>query len=152
MKVLRAYIDTSVIGGCLDKEFKRESLALIDMASRGEIILVVSDLLAAEVARAPDPVKKVFANLPDEGIETVNRSQEAKQLKDKYIMAGIITQKHSNDAFHVAIATVCNVDLIVSWNFHHIVHLDKIKGFHSVNLREGYNLLESRSPKEIVPL
>jgi hypothetical protein len=55
-----------------------------------------------------------------------------------------------DDAHHVAIATVARVDVIVSWNFRHIVHFDKIRGFNAVNFREGYPAMEIRSPKELV--
>ena len=51
--------------------------------------------------------------------------------------------------FHIAIATIIGVDVLVSWNFKHIVNLNKIKMFNSVNLREGYNILEIRSPREV---
>ena len=61
-----------------------------------------------------------------------------------------VGRNHSNDALHVAQATVANADIIVSWNFKHIVHFDKIRGFNAVNLREGYLPIEIRSPMEIV--
>lgn len=54
------------------------------------------------------------------------------------------------DDLHVANATVARVDFIVSWNFRHIVHFDKIRGDNAVNLREGYGMLDIHSPKEVV--
>jgi hypothetical protein len=112
--------------------------------------LIVSDLLAEEVMRAPDDVKNVFNDLPDDGIEPFARSNETERLRDLYIAAGVVTEKSLNDAHHVAIASVARADLIVSWNFKHIVHFDKIRGFHSVNLREGYPCVDIRSPKEVI--
>lgn len=150
MKKLRIYIDTSVIGGCLDEEFAQESHELLELAKRSEIILVISDLLAAEVSRAPEEVKKVFYALPEESIEMVSRSPETERLRDLYLNAGVLGEKSRDDAHHVAIATVEQVDILLSWNFKHLVHFDKICGFNSINIREGYPMIEIHNPKEVV--
>jgi len=150
MKRLRIYLDTSVIGGCLDEGFARESLALIDTARRGEMILVVSDLMAAEVRRAPNPVQSIFDGLPFNSTELVERSAESERLRDLYLEEKVVGPGSMDDAHHVAIATVERVDMVVSWNFQHIVHFDKIRGFNAVNLREGYAPIEIRSPREVV--
>jgi hypothetical protein len=71
-------------------------------------------------------------------------------LCEAYLEAGVVTPQSSNDAHHVALATVARADVIVSWNFRHIVHLDRIRRFNAVNLRDGYPLIDIRSPKEIV--
>jgi hypothetical protein len=57
---------------------------------------------------------------------------------------------HASDALHVALATVTHADMIVSWNFRHIVHFDKMREFNAVNVREGYGRLEILSPLEVV--
>lgn len=57
---------------------------------------------------------------------------------------------HDKDAHHIALATVARADLVVSWNFKHIVHWEKMRGFNAVNLREGYPLIEIHSPREVV--
>jgi hypothetical protein len=57
-----------------------------------------------------------------------------------------------DDALHVALATVTRCDKIVSWNFRHIVHSDKIRYYHAVNLMQGYDLIEIFSPKEVISL
>jgi len=150
MKKLRIYIDTSVLGGCLDEEFAEESKALLEMAQRGDITLVLSDLLAAEVLRAPDEVKAVFETLPEESLELVERSADTERLRDMYLAAGVVGHAATDDAHHVALATWAGADVLVSWNFRHLVHFEKIRGYNSVNLREGYPALEMRSPREIV--
>ena len=61
--------------------------------------------------------------------EIVDVSKEALQLRDAYLKAGIVTLKYSDDALHVALASVSNCSLIVSWNFKHIVHFEK---FHCI--------------------
>ena len=68
----------------------------------------------------------------------------------KYMGQKIVSENYYGDALHIAIATVLRVDVLVSWNFKHIVNLDRIKQFNSVNLKEGYSILEIRSPREVI--
>ena len=154
MKRLRIYIDTSVIGGCLDDEFTEDSRALLDLAKAGEVSLLISDLLLDELVDAPLEVSELLESLSEalspENLERVERSQETERLRDQYLEAAVLGVASADDAHHVAIATVAKADLIVSWNFKHIVHFEKIRGFNAVNLREGYTATEIRSPKEVV--
>lgn len=147
---LRVYIDTSVIGGCFDDEFVEESRSLVQMAHEGRVTLVVSDLLARELDDAPPEVRAVLAQLSGDAVERVNMSDESERLQGAYLDAGVVGEQHANDAHHVALATIARVDAMLSWNFRHIVHLDRIRQFNSVNLREGYPLIEIRSPRELV--
>ena len=147
---LRVYIDTSVIGGCFDDEFVEESRSLVEIAHEGRITLVVSDLLARELDDAPPDVRAVLAQLPTDAVERVYMNEESERLRRAYLDAGVVGEHHANDAHHVALATIARVDAMVSWNFRHIVHLDRIRLFNSVNLREGYPVIEIRSPRELV--
>ncbi len=146
----RVYIDTSVVGGCCDKEFTEQSQALFRMAQRGEIVLVVSYLLLYELRDAPSPVKEWLASIPSTNAEIIEPNQEAFHLRDHYLREQIVGEQSSDDALHVALATVARADLIVSWNFRHIVHYDKIRKFNAVNLLDGYPAIEIRSPAEVV--
>jgi len=147
---LRIYIDTSVIGGCLDDEFKDASMQLINKSRDGQIILVISDLTELELTDAPQEIQDIFDEIPEECIENAELSQEALSLVGKYISEGVISESKLADAEHIAIAAINRVDVLVSWNFHHIVNLKRIRGYNSVNLRYGYPLLEIRSPDEVL--
>ena len=146
----RVYADTSVIGGCLDDEFADESRALLAAAREGQFILLLSDLLAAELERASPEIQEILADLPAESLEQVVSDEESARLRDAYLKARVVGARHAADAHHIALATVCRADLLVSWNFKHVVHWEKIRGFNAVNLREGYPAIEIRSPKEVV--
>jgi predicted nucleic acid-binding protein len=150
MNRLRVYVDTSVVGGCLDEEFAEESRALLEMARRGEIVIVTSDLLLEELARAPKAVQQVLSDLPRECVEAMRQSDASLRLCQAYLDAGVVSPQSESDAHHVALSTIARADVIVSWNFKHIVHLDKIRLFNAVNLREGYPMVDIRSPKEMV--
>ncbi len=149
---LRVYIDTSVIGGYFDEEFEHVSKALFRMVEKGKIIAVISDLTLLELAEAPAEIGKVIEDLPEENVEWTELTEEAVNLAWAYVREGVVGKEQFVDAEHVAIATVNRVDVLVSWNFKHIVNLGKIRGFNAVNLRLGYPLLEIRSPWEVVPL
>jgi len=75
---------------------------------------------------------------------------EAERLQDLYLAASVVGPASANDAMHVALAVVSRADMIVSWNFKHIVHYDKMRGFNAVNVREGYGQLMILSPLEVV--
>ena len=150
MKILRVYVDASVIGGCFDSEFDAESRALVKMAEDGKTILVVSDLLVGELQGAPEAVRSFFTSLPPSIIEPLGLSEEADRLHMAYMDAGIVGRGSEDDAQHVANATVAKVDVLVSWNMRHIVHLDKIRMYNAVNLAKGYSLLSIYTPREVI--
>lgn len=146
----RIYVDTSVIGGCLDDEFSDESNRLLAAAKRGKITFVVSDVVLRELLKAPKEVRDIYESIPDESIELLPQNLEAIKLAEAYVAAKVVTIKSQNDAVHVAYATISRVDAIVSWNFKHIVRLDRMKGYNRVNFEKGYGALEIISPKEVI--
>ena len=129
----RIYIDTSVIGGCLDKEFQNASRQLIDKFKLGEMIAVISELTTLELKDAPQEVQNIISEIPEENIEHVELTEEAVNLASNYIDEGVIGEGKLVDAEHIAIATINRVDVLVSWNFRHIVNLQRIRGYNSVN-------------------
>jgi hypothetical protein len=149
MKRLRVYVDTSVIGGCLDVEFEEHSKLLMDRARAGEVLLIVSEVTDVELADARPAVRAVLDELPPEAIERVELTAEARALSEQYIAAGVIGPRMAADARHIAVATTSRVDVLASWNFKHIVNLRRVHGYNSINLREGYPMLEIRSPREL---
>ena len=147
---LRVYIDVSVLGGCEDLEFQEFSRQLMDHFVEGDFILVLSDLTVQELAAAPEQIRALLMEAPEEHIEALQLDSEAMDLADAYISEGVISAKLRADAQHIAIATVARVDVLVSWNFKHIVNLQRIHGYNSVNLRRGYPMLEIRAPQEVL--
>lgn len=147
----RIYVDTSVIGGCEDEELQEHSLRLMACFSQGEYVLVLSDLTVQELATAPDIVREHLARVPEEHIEALQLGVEARELAEAYISERVIAGTMRADAQHIAMATVARVDVLVSWNFKHIVNLHRIHGYTSVNIRRGYPSLEIRSPREVLP-
>lgn len=147
---LRIYVDTSVVGGCLDDEFCEASRKLMELFRMGLATVLVSELLLRELEDAPAEVQQVLTSLPLDSMERLELGEEAERLQALYLEAAVVGAACGNDAFHVALAVVAHADMIVSWNFKHIVHFDKMRGFNAVNLREGYGQLTILSPLEVV--
>lgn len=146
--VPRVYIDTSVIGGCLDAEFQEPSERLFADFAAGRFRAVISDITMAELLRGPGKVQLLLERPELRDRETVRLDEEAVLLAETYIREGVVVEDNRVDAQHIAVATVQRVDMLVSWNFRHIVKWSRIRGYNAVNLKLGYPQLEIRSPWE----
>ncbi len=147
---MRIYVDTSVFGGCFDPEFELWSNQLIDLFMIGKHKAVISEVTESELKFAPGHVSKVLSNIPGKNLEIVKFSKEAAILSEHYIREKIVSKKSLPDTQHIAAATIEKVDLLVSWNFKHIVNYDKIRLYNSVNLKFGYSVLEIRNPRDLI--
>jgi predicted nucleic acid-binding protein len=149
MKVLRVYIDTSVVGGCFDPEFAPWSNGLVRDFQEGRFLPVVSEVVATELELAPEAVKAKWGEILDLSPELLDITEEATVLAASYAERGALPEKFRNDMLHIALATVADVDVLVSWNFKHIVRLEKIRVFNAVSLELGYKPLQIYSPREV---
>jgi len=146
----RFYFDTSVFGGAFDEEFERVSLVLFEKVKLGEIICVFSELTEVELSKAPLNVSDYFKEISKINGERLTISPEAYELAQSYISENVVGKTSFADCLHIATAVIGKVDILVSWNFKHIVNVYRIRGYNSVNLKQGYGTLEIRSPKDIV--
>ena len=147
-KPIRSYGDTSIFGGVFDEEFSRFSRRFFDYVKSGYIDLVVSSLVLQEIERALARVQGFF-DAQSELIRTVDITEEALELRSASLRASILGERHRVDAFHVALATVHECRVIVSWNFRHIVNSQKIPLYNGVNLSAGYPPISIHSPAEV---
>jgi predicted nucleic acid-binding protein len=148
--IQRFYFDTSVFGGIFDAEFEEETILLFEKVILGQIKCVYSNLTESELSNAPELVKNYFLELKEEHKEVIQVTAEALKLGQTYIDENVVGQTSLDDCIHIAVATLNKVDVLVSWNFKHIVNVYRIRGYNSVNLRLGHTPIEIRSPKEIV--
>lgn len=143
------YADTSVYGGVYDDEFSTASTRFFEAVRHGTFQLVLSEIVHRELSFAPAQVQGLFQEMLPLALLTPV-TDEAISMQQAYIREGIVTKKSLDDALHVALATVSGCDLIVSWNFKHIVHFQKIPLFNAVNTLHGYNNLMIYSPLEVI--
>jgi predicted nucleic acid-binding protein len=146
----RIYIDTSVVGGYFDEEFSETTKRFFERLENNEIVFVISDLLDLELTGAPRNVRELLYNFSSDKFERVQLTEEAIQLANKYITEKVVGKTSLEDCRYIALATINRVDVLASWNFKHIVNLDRIKGYNSVNYRYGYPMIEIRSPKDLI--
>ena len=150
MKQQRIYIDTSIVGGFFDKEFDKETKLLFQQLEDKKIIFVVSEVLTGELDNTPERVRTLLDSYSNEYIEKVPLTVEARELANQYIAENVVGKTSLDDCRHIALATINNVDVLVSWNFKHIVNLARIRGYNAVNLKNGYTPIEIRNPKDLV--
>jgi hypothetical protein len=150
MKHLLIYADASVIGGCEDREFAADSRALWQEFVRGAHTLLLSAHTLRELDQAPEPVRRRITEVPLANLLVLADTEEAAGLAEAYLRRGVVGPGSRADALHVAIATVGRADVLVSWNFKHIVNLGRIRLFHSANIELGYPALEIRTPAEVL--
>ena len=146
----RIYLDTSVVGGCFDAEFQVWSRKLFEDFLRGAFRPVLSDLVEAELGQAPAEVQSFLADFLLQKPEIVRANDEVYDLVNAYKLRNVLNKRYENDLIHIALATCASVDVLVSWNFKHIVRFDKIRLFNAVNLELGYKQLQIYSPREVV--
>ena len=120
------------------------------MVSLGQIKCIYSNLTETELTNAPERVRTFFQSLKDDLKEKVLVTPEALKLAQTYVNEKVVGETSLGDCIHIATATLNKVDMLVSWNFKHIVNIYRIRGYNSINLRLGYGTLEIHSPKEIV--
>ncbi len=149
MRKSSLYVDTSVIGGCYDQEFQEWSNGLLIDIKAGKFSLFLSELSDAEAQDAPEEVRTIYLEFRNCANRILELSAEVIGLADAYLNHGILTPNYRNDARHIALATVAGVDVLVSWNFKHVVHFEKIQKFNAVNIEMGYKPILIFSPREV---
>ena len=142
-------MDTSVIGGFLDEEFRVPTSRLFEDFKAKRLRPVISIVTLLEIEGAPRAVQDLLVDDCLRDYDFADLNSEAEYLAEQYLKQGVIPATSVADAQHIAIATISRVDLLVSWNFKHIVKLSRIRGFNAVNLMNGYQMLEIRSPMEV---
>ena len=147
IKKLSLYLDTSVIGGYFDKVFEQDTRLLFQNIKDGIYDVFISDMTKNELNDAPEKVKNLLDDLEYREIFVTD---ECEDLAEEYMKEKVVGIASKEDCIHIAAATINNIDVLVSWNFKHIVNIQRIRGYNTVNMKNGYRTLDIRSPKEVV--
>ncbi len=148
-RVIRVYADTSVFGGMHDEEFAEPTKIFFEQVREGRFRLVTSAVVREELTAAPERVRRLFDEMARLA-EVAGVTEDGLRLQQGYLDAGILTPNWETDALHVALASVSRCAVIVSWNFHHIVHFQKIPLYNAVNRLHGFPELGIYSPREVI--
>jgi hypothetical protein len=114
--------------------------------------VILSDILATELNGAPEDVITFYQSIPKSQIEYIDQTEDSIRLGEEYLKEGVVGKTSRTDCRHIALATLVNADILVSWNFKHIVNITRIRGYNSVNIKNGHRILEIRTPREILEL
>ena len=109
----------------------------------------VTSLVAAELIEAPERVRDLF-NSTFEAADVLSITEEIDHLAATYVAQGVVTPKYEDDARHVAACTANRIDFLVSWNFRHMVNVQRETAFNGVNLLNGYPAIRIVNPLEII--
>jgi hypothetical protein len=154
MRVPKAYIETSVFNFVFADDApdrQQDARQFFDEIRQGRYVPFTSDYVIRELARCSEPKRSAMVGLIDRhGIITLPLDAEAERLAAMYVADGIIPEKYVMDGVHIAIATVHDLDFIVSYNFKHIVKRKTVTMTEGVNLREGYKRVGIFSPTEVI--
>jgi predicted nucleic acid-binding protein len=133
MKRLTLFVDTSVIGGYFDIEFANETKVLFDNLENSKFDIMFSSVTEDELLNAPKQVKEFLKAIPYKLKKRLELTEEAVKLADSYITENVVGKTSREDCFHIALATINKADILVSWNFKHIVNVIRIRGYNAVN-------------------
>lgn len=154
MKKIRYYLDTSVLNFIFADDSPEKKQITLDFFNRirlENLEIYISNAVVDEVEAAPEPRKTELQNLLRQYQPILLESNlEVEELTSKYIAEGIIPSRYEEDAIHIAIATVYNMDIVVSWNFAHIVKAKTRREVNGVNRMLGYREIEIASPEEVI--
>lgn len=146
----RLYLDTSIFGGYFDEEFEEFTKPLFDRMQKGEFVLLFSAATQDELENAPLQVKELVKYLKIEFTELIEITEDAVELATKYIIDKVVGQTSYADCLHIALATIHHADFLISWNFKHIVNVQRIIAYNATNIKNGYKQLEIRSPRDLM--
>lgn len=144
----RLYIDTSVFGGHFDDEFSEHTIPFFERIDAREFYVLFSTVTQDELEKAPEKVKELVRSIHADITSFIEVDEEAINLALEYISENVVGKTSYADCLHIALATIHRADFLVSWNFKHIVNIERIRGYNSVNIKNGYKPLEIRSPRE----
>lgn len=150
MKIPTLYLDTSVIGGRFDDEFKVATRELFRQVNLGLYQIFASVVTASEIKNAPEEIQNFFNETFNGVGKLLPLTEESENLARAYVAAKVVSPNYTDDARHVAIATVEQADLIVSWNFKHLANYRRETGFNAVNRLQGYRPVRILTPMELI--
>lgn len=147
---LQIYLDTSVISACVDDRMPERQKDTEELFHRlGEFKVSISGLTLTEIENTRDEEKRNQMSRIISPFQVVQITDEMRSLRDTYLKEGVFSPTSIDDALHVACAVISRVDILVSWNFRHLVRRTRRALINEVNIRHGFPTIEIVSPPEI---
>lgn len=155
MRTPRVYLETTMFNFCFADdapEKRQDTLRLFEEIKQGKYEPFTSFVVVDEIKKTSDAEKRerMLALITDYDVGVIQDDAEADILAGIYVGEGIIPLRYRDDALHIAVASIAEMHIILSWNFQHIVKLKTRNMVNAINIREGYRTIEICSPKEVI--
>jgi predicted nucleic acid-binding protein len=145
----KVYLDTSVISALFDERTpERLAMTSVFWSKLSDYEVFISELVLEELEKANEQVRdKMFSAIKN--FVVLEISEETEKLAQIYVKQDIFPEKYFDDALHVALASVNQIGILLSWNFTHLVKLKTRRMVSIVNLTENIMPVEIASPPEL---
>lgn len=128
-----------------------ETLALWDDIQKGLYDVYISDVGVSEILENREPkVTKLLEHLEQINFTRLAVTEEVHTYADKLLSLGILTKKSYDDCLHIGCAVVNRCNIILSWNFKHMVHIKTVNGVRSINAMLGYHGIDIYPPSMMI--
>jgi predicted nucleic acid-binding protein len=156
----KVYIETTMFNILYEKDLpqyadhKADSQKVFALIKAGRFEPYTSDYVIEELVKtsSEEKLEKMLRLIPEYGIKTLGKDEEAEQLAGIYIADKVVSPAWPSDALHIAMTAVNGLDFIVSLNFTHIVRDWTIERVERINAREGYRKIGIYRPSEVLEL
>lgn len=147
---LRLYLDTSVLSAyCDERAPERMAYTQEFWSTLGRYEVTVSALVREEIERTLDPDRRSMMVGLLSQMKEIQIAGDASALADRYVERGLFSPAMYSDALHLASAVVERCDILVSWNFKHLVNRRTRARVHEVNTELGLPMIEILAPSEL---
>ena len=151
----KAYIDTSTLGAIFDIEdtvrvtVTNQLLKLLK--TRSKFTSYISNIVIEEVDKAPLDIRKEIQNvIKDISFIILDETEECIGLVNEYLKKNIIPKKYRDDARHIAVSVINDMDFIITWNCRHMANIENKRMINGVNMILGYRQIDIVTPMEVV--
>jgi predicted nucleic acid-binding protein len=154
MRKPKIYLETSAISH-LDApdriDWMEDTLELWSLIQAGDFEVFISPVVVTELMDCDEPKRtELFSRLRSIQYTELKETDEVLELANRYVEAGILRKESIRDCQHIAYACVYNCDMVVSWNFNHMVNIKTISGVRGVNALAGYREMPIYSPTMLI--
>lgn len=150
MKKLKIYLDTSVISHLEQNdvpEKMEQTKKLWEILQTEKYEVVISDLVLVEINECKEPKRSILKEyLAQINYNRVEITQETEEIANEIINEKILNKKSFDDCLHIASAILSDCNIIVSWNFKHMVNVDTINGVRKITFAKRYNNIDIYAP------
>ena len=153
---LKVYLDTSVLSYLMQTDTPNRmvtTLRLWEKFKNNIYNICLSQVTLNEINKCDDyKLNFIFEKLNEIKYNTLELNENVYNLANEVINSGILTEKSYDDCTHIAVAVLNNCDIILSWNFKHLVNIKTIQGIRKITNLKGYNSIEIMSPETILDM